>query len=347
MNKIVVIATGGTIASQRNLKTQKLSSGVIAGHALLDLIPDLDRTLHIEVQDLFGVPSSFLGPSKMLDLAMEIETNLNQPDVRGVVVTHGTDTLEESVYLSDLVIDSPKPVVFTGSQRGPLELGSDGVCNLRDAICVAASEKSRQKGVLLVFNQEIHCAAQVVKADAYKLESFRSEGKGPIGFVDEDIIQYHSSPILSGYFPIKKINARVDLIKTFAGMDGHLVAAAVKDGATGIVIEGFGRGHVPPEAVPAIKTAIEKGIVILITSRCLKGFVREIYDFEGGTQDLLKRGAVAGVGTPGTKARIKLLVVQSYTRDMNEIRSCFGTDPSSGQRTNPCGVRALETGTFR
>ncbi|MDA3787047.1 MAG: asparaginase [Desulfobacula sp.] len=336
MNKIVVIATGGTIASKRNLKTQKMSSGVISGDKLLGLIPNLDPALPIEIQNLFGVPSSFLGPDKMLELALAIEKNLNQPDVKGVVVTHGTDTLEESVYLADLVTKNPKPVVFTGSQRGPLELGSDGIHNLRDAICVVSCDSSRDKGVLLVFNEEIHCAAQVTKTDAYKLETFRSEGKGPIGFIDENTVQYHSIPILSDHFPIRKINARVDLIKAVAGMDGHLVAAAVKDGASGIVIEGFGRGHVPPGALPAIQEAIEAGIIVLIVSRCFKGFVKEVYDFDGGTRDLLNKGAIAGIGLAGTKARIKLLVILSHTRDMIQIQSCFGADPSMGQRRTPC-----------
>lgn len=324
MNKIVVIATGGTIASRRNLETRKLSSGVLAGDELLNLIPDLDPTFPIEIQNMFGVPSSFLGPRKMLALALRIEQNVNDPAVRGVVVTHGTDTMEESVYLSDLVIESPKPVVFTGSQRGPLELGSDGICNLRDAIRVAATESSRDKGVLLVFNEEIHCAAQVIKTDAYKLETFRSEGAGPIGFVDEEMVRYHYTPIRSGRFPITEITARVALIKAFAGMDGSLVKAAITDRADGIVIEGFGRGHVPPDAMPAIRQALAAGITVMVTSRCFKGFVKEVYDFEGGTRDLLTSGAVAGTGLPGTKARIKLLVVLSHTRNREEIRSCFG-----------------------
>lgn len=326
--KIVVIATGGTIASRRNLETQKMSSGVIPGDELLGLIPNPDQLPPIEVQNMFGVPSSYIDPDNMLELAGRITTYLSDSYVKGVVVTHGTDTLEETVFLADLVIKSSKPVVFTGSQRGPLELGSDGISNLRNAICVANCDSSKGKGVLLVFNEEIHCAAHVIKTDAYKLESFRSPGKGPIGYVDEAKVQYHAIPIPSGYFPIKKINARVDLIKAFAGMDGHMLEAAMANGATGIVIEGFGRGHVPPAAVSAIQKAVGEGIVVWITSRCSKGFVREVYDFDGGTRDLISKGVLPCAGFSGTKARILLLVLLSYTRDIIKIRSCLGLDSS-------------------
>lgn len=323
MDKIVIIATGGTIASRRNLNTSKLSSGVIAGQELIDLIPDLGPDVTVEVKNLFGVPSSFLDLTKMLELAKRIEQHLGAPDVKGVVVTHGTDTLEESVYLADLVVSSDKPVVFTGSQRGPLELGSDGISNLRDAIRVAACDRSRDKGVLVVFNEEIHPAAHVVKTDAYKLETFKSVLTGPIGYVDEKNVHYHSVPIRKPHFSIQEIGARVDLIKIVAGMDGSFITSAIERGVDGIVIEGFGRGHVPPLMVPAIKDAIAAGITVVVTSRCGKGFVRDVYDFEGGMSDLLAKGVIAAAGLPGTKARILLVVVLSQTRNVDDIRSHF------------------------
>lgn len=327
MKKIIVAATGGTIASRRNPETGKLSSGVIAGDELLGLMPDLDQGLSVEVRNLFGAPSSHLGPDEMLALAKQVQSDLARPEVAGVVATHGTDTLEESVYMAGLVVSDDKPVVFTGSQRGPLEMGSDGVRNLRDAIRVAACEESRSKGVLLVFNEEIHGAAHVVKTDAYKLESFQSEGKGPIGFIDDEAIRYHANPILESPIPVSEIDARVDLIKAVAGMDGGFVESAIHRKLDGLVIEGFGRGHVPPGMMPSIKRAVEKGIAVLMVTRCARGFVREVYDFDGSLRDLLKHGAVAAPGTPGTKARIKLLLVLSHTRDPEMIRSFFDPNP--------------------
>lgn len=323
MKKIVILATGGTIASKRNLAVAKLSSGVISGQELLSLIPDLDPNASLYVEDLFAGPSSFLGLNEMFTLAKRIEQHLSAPEVMGVVVTHGTDTLEESVYLTDLVMTSEKPVVFTGSQRGPLELGSDGAANLRDAIRVAACTKSWDKGVLVVFNEEIHTAAHVVKTDAYKLETFKSVGRGPIGYIDENNVHYHAIPIRQDHFPISDIGADVDLIKVVAGMDGSFIASATARGVDGIVIEGFGRGHVPPVMMPAIKEAIGQGKVVVVTSRCYKGFVRDVYDFEGGMADLLAQGAIAGIGLPGTKARIKLIVVLSWTRNPETIRRYF------------------------
>lgn len=326
MEKIIVAATGGTIASRSNPETRKLSSGVITGDELLGLIPDLDRRLPVEVHNLFGVPSSFLGPDRMLTLARRVQSFLESPEVAGVVVTHGTDTLEESAYLAGLVISGEKPVVFTGSQRGPLETGSDGLRNLRDAIRVAAWEESRSKGVLVVFNEEIHSAIHVIKTDAYKLEAFRSEGKGPLGFIDDEIIRYHADPVLAPPIPVESIDARVELIKVVAGMDGGPVDSAVDRKADGLVIEGFGRGHVPPEMMPSIRRAVAQGVVVLVVSRCGRGFVREVYDFEGSLRDLLAHGAISGPGMPGTKARIKLLLVLSHTRDSEIIGSFFDRD---------------------
>lgn len=319
----MIIATGGTIASKKNLETARLSSGVIGGHELLGLIPDLDQNVAVEVKNLFGLPSSFLDLDMMLLLAQEIRKNLEAQEVTGLVVTHGTDTLEESVYLTDLVVCSEKPVVFTGAQRGPLELGSDGIRNFRDAIRVAACAKSWNKGVLVVFNEEIHTAAHVIKTDAYKLETFKSVDSGPIGFVDEEDVYYHSVPLGKGHFSISKISARVDLIKATAGMDGSFVESGIMRGVDGIVIEGFGRGHVPPPMMPAIKKAIDAGILVVVTSRCSKGFVRDVYDFEGGMGDLLKHGAIAAVGLPGTKARIRLAVAISQSHNPEEIRAHF------------------------
>jgi L-asparaginase len=166
-------------------------------------------------------------------------------------------------------------------------------------------------------------AAHVVKTDAYKLETFKSPNSGPIGYVDEKHVYYHSVPIRHAPFNIQEIGARVDLIKTVAGMDGGFITAAIARGADGIVIEGFGRGHVPPPMVPAIRDAIDAGITVVVTSRCATGIVRDVYDFEGGMHDLLAQGAVAGTGLPGTKARIKLVVVLSQTRSAEKIRSHF------------------------
>jgi len=326
MKKIIVAATGGTIASRRNPETGKLSSGVITGDELLRLIPDLDHRLSVEVHNLFGVPSSHLGPDQMLALAKQAQAYLAGPEVSGVVVTHGTDTLEESAYLAGLVISGEKPVVFTGSQRGPLETGSDGLRNLRDAIRVAACEESRSKGVLVVFNEAIHSAIHVAKTDAYKLEAFRSEGKGPLGFIDDEIIRYHFDPIPAPPIPVESIEARVDLVKVVAGMDGGLIESAIDRQMDGLVIEGFGRGHVPPEMMPSIRRATTRGMTVLVVTRCGRGFVREVYDFPGSLRDLMGHGAVAAPGVPGPKARIKLLLVLSHTRDSGIIRSFFDRD---------------------
>ena len=229
------------------------------------------------------------------------------------------------------MVNQAKPIVFTGAQRGPLELGSDGICNLRDAIHTAARKESRDKGVLVVFNEEIHSARHVTKTDAYKLEGFRSENFGPLGFVDGRDVRYYGTTLDREHFGITGITARVDLIKVVAGMDGAFVNSVVERGVDGLVVEGFGRGHVPPPMMPALRSAVEQNTVVLVTSRCQRGLVRDVYDFDGGARDLMLSGAIIAPGYPGTKARIKLLAVLSHTRDLEDIRPLFQHNQSKEQ----------------
>ncbi len=323
MKKTVVLSTGGTIASQYNSKTNLLSSGVLAGRALVDLIQDAEEFETIEVRDFCNIPSSFMTLDRMLSLAAEVGSLLDREDVFGIVVTHGTDTLEESSYLLDLVLDHEKPVVFTGSQRGPLEEGSDGASNLKDALRVARHPHSWGKGVLVVFNQEIHCAREVTKTDAYKLEGFQSPNAGPIGFVDGETVRYHLLPQKQVHFQPQKLTAETTLIKVIAGMDGRIMKCAVAAGYRGVVLEGFGRGHVPPGMMSSIRDAVNQGVSVVVTSRCLRGYVREVYDFAGSASDLSVSGALLCPDLSGVKARIKLAVVLSMFQEREKVEHAF------------------------
>lgn len=324
MNKVAVMSTGGTIASRYNPETQRLSSGVLSGTSLVEAIPDLPEDLALEIRDFSNIPSSFMTPPRMLELSRAVAGLLEREDVRGVVVTHGTDTLEETSYFLDLTLHSDKPVVFTGAQRGPTELASDSIRNLRDAVRVAWEPGSRGRGVLVVANEEIHAAFEVTKTDAYKLESFRSPSAGPIGLVDHAHVCYRMQPPRPESLPVASADARVAVLKVVAGMDGTLVDAARSAGVQGIVVEGFGRGHVPPAMMDAIRRAVAADVLVLVTSRCGAGFVRDVYDFDGGGRDLLRAGALLWPGVPGTKARIRLIAALGCTDDRGETVRFLG-----------------------
>ncbi len=323
MQKLFVISTGGTIASRYNPETNQVTSGVLNSRALLDQVLAIENPETIEVQDFSNIPSSYMTLDKMFALATEVRNTLAREDVSGVVVTHGTDTLEETSYFLDLVIDSGKPVVITGAQRGHQEMGSDVASNLRDAIRGARHDASREKGVLVVFNQEIHCAREVTKTDTCKLEGFQSPNTGPLGFVDGETVRYHALPIRSSHFLPLELTATTTLLKVVAGMDGTLVECAAAARYDGLILEGFGRGHVPPGMVPSIRSVVDRGLWVVVASRCLRGCVREVYDFEGGAGDLLANGVLLCQGLSGIKARIKLAVILSIFKERKDVERAF------------------------
>lgn len=307
MKKISLITTGGTIAS-KEISKGLLDSGVLSGEELADLC-QLPDCFEIKIINLMQKPSMHIDFDAMKNIKEVIEKELEDESVSGIVVTHGTDSLEETAYFLDLTIQDPRPVVVTGSQRSPQDVGTDVYSNLRNSIYVAANQLLYDVGVLVVFNERIYSARYVKKVHASNLQGFESFGYGYLGIIDNDVVSVYQKPIYHESYSIQHSIPRVDIIKCYSGADGIFVDAAVQAGAKGIVLEGVGRGQVSPFMLDSIQNALQKGIRMVVSTSAEEGKVYPAYGYVGSAYDLLKRGVILGEDYDSKKARIKLAVL--------------------------------------
>ncbi|MBT1247954.1 MULTISPECIES: asparaginase [unclassified Thermosipho (in: thermotogales)] len=328
MKRIVIITTGGTIAMVKG------DQGVIPyekGNLLISEIPLLKKVgVKIDLIEFSNIPSPHMKPSDMWALSQKIDEILKDDNVIGVVVTHGTDTLEETSYLLDLTLKSEKPVVCTAAMRNIGELGTDGPRNVYSSVLTVLSPQASKMGVMVCLNDEIHAAREVTKTYTSNVATFDSPGYGPLGIVDEDNVIFFRKSLTREKILVDKIEERVALIKTFTGDDGKLLKYAKEIGYKGIVLEGFGRGNVPPSVADVVEEIVEEGIPVVITSRCFKGRIYPVYAYHGGGADLRKKGAIMSEHPIGQKAKIKLMVVMGKTRKLDEIRRYF--EPNISRR---------------
>lgn len=322
MKKVVVIFNGGTIAMKVD---ERIHAAVpsLSGEEVMSMVTGIESHAVVESHNFSSLPSPHVTPELMLELSNYVKTFLDRDDVDGVVVTHGTDTLEETAYFLHLTINSDKPVVVTGSMRNGSELGYDGPANLSASICTAISDESRGRGVLVCLNDEINAASEVTKSHSMKLNTFESPEFGLVGIVDDNKAHFYRESLDHDYIDTDKIETNVDLIKACAGMDGKLVDFCVENGAKGLVIEAMGRGNIPPKMAASVKNAICKGIPVVLVSRCYRGRVLDSYGYEGGGKDLRTAGVIFGDDMPGQKARIKLIIALGKTNSIDEIRGIF------------------------
>lgn len=310
--RIVLLATGGTIASRYD---PKLGSTVASQRAdeLLGMLPQVADFAEIEVHDIATIPSYEMDLQFAFDLARRVREVLGRPEVAGVVVTHGTDTMEETCYLADLLLDSDKPAVFTGAQRAHDDPQSDGPLNLLNALRVAVSPSARGLGAMICFNAMIHAARDVTKVHASAVETFQSYEHGVLGEVDGVKVIIHRRPVLRQSFKVDRLEERVDLFRLALGIDLRGLEAAIERGVAGLVIEGFGRGNGPSRLAELVRLATRKNIPVLITSRCPAGRVQPVYGGGGGGRDLADAGGIFAGDLKGPKARLLLMVLLSGT----------------------------------
>jgi L-asparaginase len=243
------------------------------------------------------------------------------PDVDGVVVTHGTDTVEETAYLLDRSLPAEIPVVITGAMRNASELSWDGPANLMSAAEVAAAPEARGRGTMVVMDDEIVQGAEVVKTHTEQAGTFRSPNWGPLGITDQGrALFYRESrrrPALAPRHPV----VPVDLIKIVAGADARLVEASLDSGANAIVLEAMGRGNVPPAVLPGIRRWIEADRPVVVATRSSRGRVLDTYAYEGGGHQLREMGCIFADHLTGQQARIELILALGvYGRDVQRIR---------------------------
>ena len=314
--KVRLLATGGTISNR--------SGGRLTAEELVGLMPDVQRYVRAEFEQFSNVASGALTLKQWIQLAGRINALFTaDPDLAGVVVTSGTDTLEETAYFLDLTVHSDKPVVVVGSMRNPSTLGYEGAANLLEGYRVAAEPASRGKGVLVVLNDEINSAREVTKTDAYRLQTFRSRDYGVLGAVDADRVVYYRDVVkrhtTRSEFDVSRLEdlPRVDVVLTYQGASGDIIRALVDLGAKGIVIAAAGAGALSGTQAEGIQYAVEKGVVVVTTTRTGSGRVPARPSGAG------PRLQIQGEDLQPVKARILLMLALTRTRDAAEIQRMF------------------------
>lgn len=325
MPKVAIIFTGGTISMKID---NKMGAAVPAlkGQDILKGVSNAEDLTDVEVYNFGMFPGPHMTPNLMLKLYKIIYKYTQQKDITGVIVTHGTDSLEETASFLDGIYDGPKPIVIIGAMKNSSEMAYDGHHNLHDALRVAINKKSCGKGVVLVMANEIHAARDVTKTHTNKLNTFKSPGLGPIGLVDTDKILYYRNISRLPVVKPQAITAKVSLIKSGVGMTGDLIDFCISKKYHGIVIEAMGRGNLPPKMAEAAIRAISQGIVVIICSRCFEGRVLDSYGYEGAAWHLKQAGAIFANKFNGQKARIRAILALSAGLNRDAIESLFLAD---------------------
>ena len=319
MKNILIVFAGGTFS----MKIDEETGGAVPhfhGNQLLEMIPQVKDVSNISMYEFGLYPGPHMTPELMLELSKKISEFVKRDNVDGVIVTHGTDTLEETAYLLDLTIKTHKPIVVIGAMKTASEADWDGPRNLMNAIHIINNPNSSRMGVLVCLNGEINAASEVTKTHTEDIETFHSLDFGALGFVDRGNVIFNRMPRKLEYIETDKINSNVDLIKVYAGMRDKFFKCTAESGAAGLVIEAMGVGNVPPATFEGIKYVLDKNIPVVLTSRCPSGETLDIYGYPGAGKWLKKEGVIFTDYLNGQKARIKLMLCLGKTEDVKKLR---------------------------
>jgi L-asparaginase len=315
VKRILVITTGGTIAMKRDQGAGGAIPTLMGEDLLAAVPPDLAELVFEEHCHL---PSAHFTLDIVWTLKERAAAAIARPDVDGVVVTHGTDVLEETAYLLDLTVPGDKPMVLTGAMRTASDLGYEGYANLAAAVRAAADDEARGLGALVVMNDEIHAARFVTKTHTLSPATFKSLDHGPLGRVDGDRVII-AQRVTRSLVECETWEADVALLKLAVGMDHGLLKYLLQRGTKGVVLEALGGGRVPPWWVPTIRQAVEDGVAVVIASRCPAGRIWDGYGYEGAYKELRRLGALFADGLTGQKARIRLMCVLGAATSPEEV----------------------------
>lgn len=316
---ILIIMTGGTISMERHSDLSKDIINFSSQH-LLNIDSKLLNRIDIDSHVFSMKPSPYITPDDMLRLAQLIELKQRENNYDGFVITHGTDTLEETAFVVDLYLNQfSVPVVFTGSMRNYSDVGYDGLANLVSSLLVACEERSKKYGVLVVLNDVINTAFEVTKTHSVLLDTFKSLEFGPIGLVDDDNVIFHRESKVHFNMPkIKAFSHRVHIVKTMTGDDGLLVKSLL-DKTDGVILEGFGRGNVPDTLIPSLEFLLNQNLPIVLTTRTPMGRVYATYPYLGGGGDLKARGVLFSPYLNSQKTRLLLMYALAANVDLKTL----------------------------
>lgn len=324
MKRILLLTTGGTIA----MREQRPGEGAVPALEAADLLAALPPgTLDLRVERVCNLPSAHLDLDTLWEVRTRVHRAVTAGEADGVVITHGTDTMEETAYLLDLTVPGEAPMVLTGAMRTASDPGYDGPANLLAALRVAASDAVRGLGAMIVMNDEVHAARFVTKTHTLNPATFRSPGVGPLGVVAGGEVRRFFD-LTRRTVEVPTLERRVALLKLAVGMGTDLLDFLVDRGQVrGVVVEGLGGGRVPPWWVPAIARAREQGVEVAIASRCPEGVVWDGYGYAGAHRDLARLDVLFAQGWNGQKCRIRLMAILGAASNSAEIRNLWYTLP--------------------
>ena len=308
MGKVVILSTGGTIAMDRTATSEHPVPSLQGQDFQQRLAQHLPDDLEVSAQDLINIPSAHISLQNIQMISQTVNRCASQQDLDGMVITHGTDTMEESAYFVHLCYSGSQPVVYTGSMRSANEIGYDGLRNLLSSIQVASSPQSANLGALIVMNEQIHSAGELRKLHTQRVDAFQSPPYGPVGEIAFGTVTItrsvtRPSPVLEPNYATP-----VPLVPLTADFEEALLDAVLEMSPKGIVIEALGGGRVPPKIVPHLTRFIEAGVPVVMTTRCGIGPVVDAYGYEGAHRHLKKMGCHFAHHLSGSKARIKLML---------------------------------------
>jgi L-asparaginase len=319
---IVLLFTGGTIS----MRHDPASGGAVpslSGRDILALAPAIEKIADIEIVDFGAHPGPHMTTERMWALRNAIAVQLARPEVQGIVVTHGTDSLEESAYLVARSLAATKPIVFTGAMRTSSDLGWDGPANLGAAVRVAATEETRRFGVLVAMCDRLFSALDVTKAHTHAVDAFESPGLGPLGVVDDGQVVFRRAlPDVPTPLAPDALGGPVDIVYAWAGADSRLLDASRRE-AQGVVVAAMGRGNVPPAMIDGIDRWHDEGKPVVIASRVQRGRVGRTYGYPGGARRLHEKGAILAGSRRPQQARIDLMLALGARLTRDALREMF------------------------
>jgi L-asparaginase len=324
MKRVTLLATGGTIASVAQAEGGPVNAG-LAGNTLLDSLHERPEGIEVRVEDFEALGSYALDLPTVHRLCSRIAALLDDPAVDGVVVTHGTDTMEESAYLADILVRSDKPVVFTGAQRHAGAPDTDGPRNIADAIRCAASEALRGQGAVILFEGDIHAARDAIKAHTSRVDTFRSPGLGKLGEVDGGAVHLYRRRMPGIHVAAPRLDGAVELILLGLGSTPDYLEFCARSGKTGIVLAAFGRGNAPQGFAARIAPLVTKGTPVVVASRCAEGRTLPVYGRDSGGRTLEDAGVIFAGTLSALKSRLLLSALLGAGATLDEMRTAFAT----------------------